>query len=124
MTRSYILSTALMVLIGIGGISPVGAAESTHPALTSKTLNAAVSSAQTSQDHQRIANYYKGEAIRMLAVAKEHDELAVVYTKSPRSEAPIQPAEHCKNLADAARKSAKESEQLANLHVGMAKSGK
>ena len=124
MKRPYFLSTALIVLLGTGGISLAGAAESTPPALTRKTLMAAISSAQTSQDHQRIANYYKGEAVRMLAVAKEHDELAVVYTKSPRSEAPIQPAEHCRNLADAARKAAQESEQLANSHMRMAKSAK
>ena len=70
MTRHYLLSTALTVLFGVGGLSLAGAAESTQPALTRKTLVAAISSAQTSQDHLRIANYYKGEASRMLAEAK------------------------------------------------------
>jgi hypothetical protein len=113
-----------MVLLSVSGLSLAGAAESTQPALTRKTLVAAISSAETPQDHQRIANYYKGEAGRMLAEAKEHDELAVTYTKSARKEAPIQTAEHCKNFADAARKAAQASQELAKLHEEMAKGGK
>ena len=102
MTRHYLLSTALTIMLGVGGLSLAGAAESTQPALTKKTLVAAIASAETPQDHQRIANYYKAEAGRMLAEAKEHDELAVAYAKSPNAGAkhPMsgQTAEHCKFL--------------------------
>ena len=129
MTRHYLLSTALTVLLGVGGLSLAGAAETTQLALTRKTLVAAIGSAETPQDHQRIANYYKAEAGRMLAEAKEHDELAVAYAKSPNAHAMKHPmsgqtADHCKFFADAARKAAQESQELAKLHEEMAKSGK
>lgn len=128
MTRHYLLSTALTIMLGVGGLSLAGAAESTQPALTKKTVVAAIGSAETPQDHQRIANYYKSEAGRMLAEAKEHDELAVAYAKSPNAGAkhPMsgQTAEHCKFFAEAARKAAQESTELAKLHEQMAKPGK
>ena len=127
MTRNYLLSTALTIMLGVGGLSL--AAESSQPALTKKTLVTAISTAETPQDHQRIANYHKAEAGRMLAEAKEHDELAVAYAKSPNAHATKHPmsgqtAEHCKFFADAARKAAQASQELAKLHEEMAKPAK
>ena len=125
MTRHYFLSTALTIMLGVGTLSLAAATESGQPALTKKTLVGAIASAETPQDHQRIANYYKAEAGRMLAEAKEHDELAVAYAKSPNASTkhPMagQTAEHCKFFADAARKAAQESQELAKLHEEMAK---
>jgi hypothetical protein len=129
MTRNYFLSTALTIMLGVGGLALAGAAESTQPALTKKTLVGAIASAETPRDHQRIANYYKAEAGRMLAEAKDHDELAVAYAKSPNAHMTKHPmsgqtADHCKFFADAARKAAQESQELAKLHEEMAKPGK
>jgi hypothetical protein len=122
MTRHF-LSTALAVLVGVGGLTAARAAE---PALTRKELKAAITSAKNPQDHQRIAAYYKSEAGRMLAEAKEHDELAVAYTKAGDPQGTKHPmagptADHCKHFADAARKAAEASQELAKLHEGMAK---
>jgi hypothetical protein len=126
MTRHYFLSTALAVLLGVGGLSVAHATEPAQPALTKKDLKAAITNAKAPQDHQRIAAYYNKEADRMLADAKEHEELAVVYSKAPNPHATKHPmsgltAEHCKYFADAARKAAQESKELAKLHNDMAK---
>jgi hypothetical protein len=125
MTRHYVLSTALAVLFGVGGLSLAVAVEPTQPALSKKELKAAIANAKTPQDHQRVALYYKNEANRMLAEAKEHDELAAIYAKSPNPAAIKQPmsgrtAEHCKYFADATRKAAQASQELAKMHEEMA----
>ena len=126
MTRHYFLSTALAVLFGVSGLSAAEAAEPAQPALTKKELKTAITNARTRQDHQRIATYYKKEADRLQADATEHEELAVVYAKSPNAHAGKHPmsgqtADHCKYFADAARKAAQESQKLAGLHEEMAK---
>ena len=123
MTRHYFLSTAFAVLVGVGGLTAVRAVEPTQPALTKKELKAAITNAKTAQDHQRIAAYYQKEGDRMLAEAKEHDELAVLYGKSPNPLAIRvgKNAEHCKYFAEAARKAAQESQEMAKFHQEMAK---
>ena len=124
MTRQNFLSTAIAV-IGFGRLAVVDAAE-TAPALTKKDLKSAITNAKTPQDHQRIADYFKKEADRMLADAKDHEELAVAYAKSPNPHETKHPmagltAEHCKFFAEAARKAAQQSQELAKLHEDMAK---
>jgi hypothetical protein len=126
MTRHYFLSTALAVLVGVGGLTVARATEPAQPALTKKELKAAITSAKTPQDHQRIAVYYRKEADHMLAEAKDHDDLAAVYAKSPNPHETKHPmsgqtAQHCKYFADAARKAAQESQELAKMHDEMAK---
>ena len=122
MTKRYILSTAFAVLLGFTGVR-VNAADAP---LTRKTLKTAIETAKTPQDHQRIAAYYKNEATRLLAEAKEHEELAAVYAKSPSVHATKHPmsgqtAEHCKFFAESARKAAQASQELAKAHEEMAK---
>jgi hypothetical protein len=126
MTRHYFLSTALAVLVSVGGLAAGRAAEPAQPALTKKELKTAIANAKTPQDHQRVAAYYKKEADRMLAEAKEHEALAEVYAKSGNPHGIKHPmsgqtAEHCKYFADAARKAAQASQELAKLHGEMAK---
>jgi len=126
MIRQYLLPTALAVLACIGGIATIRAAETAQPALARKELKTAIANAANPQDHQRIAAYYKKEADHMLAEAKEHEELAAVYTKAGNMHASKHPmsgqtAEHCKYFADATRKAAQELLAMAKLHDDMAK---
>ena len=69
MRRYFLWPAAAAILLGSGGVPTVLRAES-RPALTRKTVKAAIENAKTAQDHQRIAVYYRGEAERMLAEAK------------------------------------------------------
>src|SRR6266566_8742522 len=112
MTRHNFLSTALSVLLGAGTLFVAwAAAEQAQPALTKNELKAAITNANTPQDHKRIAAYYKAEANRMTAEAREHDELAAAYAKAADPHTSKHPmsgatADHCKYFADAARKAA------------------
>ncbi len=126
MTRHCFLSAALTVLFGVGGLSLAVAVEPTQPALTRKELKAAIASAKTPQDHLRVAAYYKSEANRLLTEAKEHDELAALYGKSPNPVAIRvgRSAEHCKYIAESARKAAQASLELAKVHEEMAQQAK
>ena len=126
MTRHDFLSTAPVVLLGAGGLVAALAVEPAKPAITKRELKAAIENAKTAEDHQRIAAYYTKQADRMLSEAKEHDELAVVYARSPNPYAMKQPmsgrtADHCKYFADATRKAAQEAKELARVHDDMAK---
>ena len=113
------------MFLGVGGLVAALAVEPQR-ALTKTQLKSAIANAKTAEDHQRIATYYNEQADRMLAEAKEHEELAVVYAKSPNPHAVKHPmsgqtADHCKYFAEATRKAAQESKELAKLHNAMAK---
>ena len=122
MTRHRLLSTALLALFGIVGLS------ATEPKtdLTKKELKTAITNAKTQEDHQRIAAYYQKQADNMLVEAKEHDELAALYAKSlnPVAVKMGRNAEHCKYFAQYARKAAQQDQELAKMHEGMAKQAK
>ena len=121
MSRHRLLSTALLVLFGIGG--SLCATELKAGALTKKVLKAAITNAKTPEDHQRIAAYYQKQADNMLAEAKEHDELAALYAKSPNPLAVRvgKSAEHCKYFAEYSRKAGQQDQELAKMHEAMAK---
>jgi len=128
MTRHRLVSTALLVLFGIAGLSAVRAVEP-KAALTKKELKTAIASAKTPEEHYRIAAYFTSQAERMLAEAKEHDELAALYAESPNPAAMKQPmsgrtAEHCRHFAEYARKAAQQDQELAKMHRDMAKQAK
>ncbi len=118
MTRHFFLSTTVAVFFGMSALI----ATETTP-LRKKELKSAIQNAKTAQDHQRIAAYYQKEAGRMLAEAKEHDDLALLYGKSPNPLAIRvgKSAEHCKYFAKAAREAAQASKELAKMHDEMAK---
>jgi hypothetical protein len=127
MTKQNLLSTAITILLGVGGLSLAVAVEPAD--LTTKDLKTAIATAKTPKEHQRIANYYKKEADRMLADAVEHEELATVYAKSGDPQGTKHPmagqtVDHCKYFSEAARKAAQESRELAKLHEEMAKQAK
>ena len=72
---------------------------------------------------QRIAGYYQKQADKMLTEAKEHDELAGLYAKSPNPLAARvgKNAEHCKYFTEYARNAAQEDLELAKMYEDMGK---
>ena len=122
MTKHHLLSTALLVVFGLGGLSAIRATELKTAALTKKELKTAIASAKSAEDHHRIAVYFKEQADQLLAEAKEHDELAALYGKSPNPLAIRvgRSAEHCKYIAEYIRKAAHQDRELAKLHEEMA----
>ena len=97
--------------------------------VTKKELKQAISSASTSEDHLKIAHYYKEDAERLDGEAKEHAALAEAYRKSPTYHEQKHPmsgstAGHCQWLADRYTEMAQKEREMAKLHEDMAKSAK
>ena len=101
---------------------------------TAQTLDKAelkklVASASTPQDHERIAKHFDAKAVELEAEAKEHEELAVEYTKHPTMNEMKHPggpltSGHCRYFAQKTRESAQAARQMATDHRQMAKSAK
>ena len=95
-----------------------------------KELKALIRTAKTAAEHLRIASYYREQAVRLTANAKEHVAMAEEYAKNPtfaametKQQASFgQGASHCRRWADLYNQQAKEAEALAVLHEDMAKS--
>jgi hypothetical protein len=103
---------------------PMTAAEVTR--LTSKEVKTLVATAKTPADHMKLAKYFEGEAAKLEAESKEHEELAQIYRKNPNAmgmKTPMNPtsAEHCEYFAKATREAAKAAKDLAAAHEQMAK---
>lgn len=89
-------------------------------------LKELTANAKTAADHEKIAKHYDAKAAEYEATAKEHDELAAEYTKHPTGHDQKHPnmgltASHCKTLAEASRKAATASREIAAAHRAMAK---
>lgn len=103
-----------------------GAVEQKH--LNKKEVKALISVARTPADHMQLAQYYKAEADKLEAEAKDHDELAAAYRKSSMSKVaamkvPMAPntAAHCEYFAKSVREAAKAAREMAASHEQMAK---
>lgn len=96
--------------------------------LSKKEVVALITTAKSPEDHLQLARYYKAEADRLDAEAKDHDELAAAYRKSITSQAaatknPMAPntAAHCEYFAKSVREAAKAAREMAISHEQMAK---
>ncbi len=92
------------------------------PSLSKKEVKALIASAKTKEDHLKLADFYKGEAVR--AEAKDHDEMAEMYRKKPTPMAVKHPEAfgegHCKEIARRYRESAAKTQELAAMHEQLA----
>ena len=87
---------------------------------------ALVANAKTPADHEKLAAHFQTEATRLAAGAKEHEQLAGIYAKSPSAHDVKHPnspetASHCRTLAELYSKAAKEAEAMAAAHDQMAR---
>jgi hypothetical protein len=86
--------------------------------LTKKEVKALIVSAKTPEDHMKLASYFRGEARRMEASAKYHDEMAELYKTNQTGKTDM--TKHCKYFADEARKAAEAANSMADEHEKMA----
>ncbi|MEO7651532.1 MAG: hypothetical protein ABIZ80_13785 [Bryobacteraceae bacterium] len=103
----------------------------TAPFATAQTLGKAelkklTATASTPQNHERIAKHFDAKAVQLEAEAKDHEELAALYTANPTGHEQKHPmsgptAAHCKLFAAKFREAAKDARQLAADHREMAK---
>jgi len=115
------VSAALLITV-----QDTRAAQPKH--LSKKEVVALITSAKSPEDHMQLAGYYKAEADRLEAEAKDHEELAAAYRKSTTSQAaaeklPMAPntAAHCEYFAKSVRDAANAARELAAAHEQMAK---
>ncbi len=107
-------------------VQDASAAQTKH--LSKKEVVALIETAKTPEDHLQLARYYKAEADRLEAEAKDHEELAAAYRKSTMSQAaamknPMAPntAAHCEYFAKSVREAASAAREMAASHEQMAK---
>src|SRR5258707_12361915 len=102
---------------------------SENQVITKKEFKTLLKTAKEPVEHRKIAAYYRQEAARLTASAKEHEELAEVYAKNPpfpameakHGTAFGQAAPHCKRWPELSAEQAKEAQALAEMHAEMAK---
>ena len=117
----------LCLVIAALTLSIIAVAQTKAPEkLTKKDLKVAILNAKTPEDHKRIAAYYKHDADRLDAEAKEHVALAEAYRKNPTLHEQKHPmsgetAGHCQWLADNYAAMAQKERELAQMHEDMAK---
>lgn len=126
-TTRLSIATFVVALSLLSALSIQSFAADQKP-LTKNELKVLLKTAKEPAEHKRIAEYYRLEAVRLNADAKEHQELAGVYEKNPpfpamesKHGASIEGVSHCKRWAELETEQAKEAEALAVLHEGMAK---
>ena len=97
-------------------------AEAKDKPLSKSEVKALIATAETKAEHERIAQYFDGEAAKYEAEAKEHADLAVVYGKSTPSAkipGPSQTFNHCDSLSKSLQKAADDARALAAEHRKM-----
>ena len=78
-------------------------------------IPAAIATASTAADHQRIADYFSQKAADYEAEAANHEKLSRLYRDSPRA-MPGAMASHCRALRDQFQTAAREARALAEEH--------
>ena len=119
----------VLALVLASSLFSTYAAASENQVITKKEFKTLLKTAKEPVEHRKIAAYYRQEAVRLTASAREHEELAEVYAKNPRFPAMeakhgtafAQGAPHCKRWAELSAEQAKEAEALAAMHEEMAK---
>jgi hypothetical protein len=92
--------------------------------LTKQQLNTLISTAKTPADHQRIAQYYKGQAVDYLAQAKDHEAMVAAYKANSvlsNDKNQASTISHCEYFVTTFKALADNSEELAASHERMAK---
>ncbi len=118
---------ALAFLLALSAFSTYAAA-SDQTVITKKEFKTLLKTAKEPVEHRKIAAYYRQEAARLTASAKEHEDLAAIYQKNPPFPAmeakhgtSVEGAPHCKRWAELDTEQAKEATALADMHEAMAK---
>ena len=77
-----------------------------------------IESADTPEDHIKVAEYYEVQAVQMEKMAKMHDSMGESYAK--RSKPMSGMAKHCSTLSDKYSESAESYKSMAKHHRDMA----
>jgi hypothetical protein len=120
--KQFINARFAVVLIACQCVYFSGAAFATPQVITNKQdLKAALKSAKTTEDHQRIAAYYQEQAQKLRAKEKEEQDLANYYLAHPSMYAKLYPTpyQNHKNMADYYHQSASQALEKADQQLKM-----
>jgi hypothetical protein len=130
--QSHLQAALLIASLSLASlVSVYPAAAQNQRTISTKQLKVLLKTASEPADHQKIADYYRQEAARLTQEAKQHADLAKLYTENPPYPGMVskhgtdfgQGAPHCQHWAELDEQQAKEAEALATLHENMAKAG-
>jgi hypothetical protein len=120
--RAVMMTVLACALAGV----PARAVEP-QPPLTKKEVKTLIQTAKAPEDHMKLAAYYRFQAKKLEAEAKDHEEMGEEYYKNPTAHViPKYPTmgQHCRDLAYYYGQAAKKNADLATLHEQMAKNVK
>jgi Tfp pilus assembly protein FimT len=113
---------SIMTVAAFGQTSSTQQAKPEH--LSKQQLNTLIATANTSAEHERIAQYYQSKAVDYLAQATEHEQMIAAYkANSSLSNDKNQASTigHCEYFVTTFKALAENSQALADLHERMAK---
>ena len=111
--------TLVMIILAPAFGTSIWAQQKEKP-LTKSQAMALLASAETPEQHEQLAQYFKMKAAKLDAEAKEHLELANAYHKGKAPN--MNNASLCEQAAADERKAAEENRALADSHHKMAES--
>ena len=118
-----ILSFMIVLAIMAHGQAP-STAQGQPEKLNKQQLNALIATAQTPEEHLRIAKFYDQQAQDFLDQAKEHEAMIASYKANSSlstSKNYASTVGHCEYFVKTFRQMATKSGELARLHTQMAK---
>jgi biopolymer transport protein ExbB/TolQ len=111
-----------LVAVVILALAPMASAPA--QVLRTEELATLIESAQTKEDHLKLAAHFEAQADELAQDAKKHEDMA---NRFQRKNLPAKlestnrfMAKHCKNLARSLNEASKEARQLADGHRDMA----
>jgi hypothetical protein len=116
-TLSLLSVLSLAVVMTLGAFTGTASAQDK---LSKAQLNTLISSAKTSAEHQRIADYYTAQAKDYLAQADDHKAMVVAYKANPSTKHQAAELTHCENFVASLNDLAANSNEMATMHHQMA----
>jgi len=114
--------TLFVFLTSFFVLGPQAAQIPAKPSMTKKEVKQLIATAESAEDHLRIAAYYAEEANRLDEKKKEHTEMGAEYDKNPqRYPSKLALGQHCRNLAGYYASAEEKALELAAAHEEMAK---
>jgi len=99
---------------------PTFAASTSQTTMSKKQIAILTAQAKTPDDHQKIADYYRGESKRLLAESYKHVSMGAEYARNP-VKGVLNLSNHCAWLAKSLKAESVKDSQLADQHEQMAK---
>ena len=97
----HLSSIIIAALLAIGALGSVALAVEPAKELTKSELKTLIQTANTSEDHMRLATYYHAQATRLETEATDHGEMIAAYEKNKLAYSPKHPTmeDHCNTWA-------------------------